>query len=239
LRSLGFSAVPVYSLQWARPLRPALYAIDTFSRMKKSRAVKLMGQLAGPLGNLADYAATALSVSPFRQVKQQLADVELDDDTLLQCLTTIPNKTWVVPQYNRESLDWVLDFITRRKVFGTLRKRLVKNKDGKNVGWYIYSLAPRGVGEVFQIGAESPSIGMVLDHLFSDAWEQGLIGLHGRMEPQFMQELTARSCFFFRHGSWTMIHSTRAELLTAFQSGSVFFSRLDGEWCLRHGGSPS
>jgi hypothetical protein len=239
LRSLGFTAVPIYSLQWARPLRPASYGINTFSRMKKSSAVRLMGKLAGPFGSLADFAANGLSVSPFRQVKPEIADLELDSEAHLQCLTSIPNKAWVVPQYSRESLDWVLDFITRRKVFGTLRKRLVKNKDGRNVGWYIYSLAPRGVGEVFQIGAESPSIGTVVDHLFYDAWEQGLIGLHGRMEPQFMQELTGRGCFFFRHGSWTMIHSTKPELLNPFHSGSAFFSRLDGEWCLRHGGNPS
>ena len=54
-------------------------------------------------------------------------------------------------------------------------------------------------------------------------------------EPQFMQELTAKSCFFLRQGSWTLIHSKQAELSELFQSGSAFFSRLDGEWPLRPG----
>jgi hypothetical protein len=236
LRSLGFTAVPIYSLQWARPLRPSAYAIDIFCRMKKSSTIKFWGRVASPLFRITDSLAAKLSVSPFRQTSFDAQDEDLDNETLLHCLTTIPSKHWITPQYNQGSLNWVLTFIDNRRVFGSLRKALVRNKNGKIIGWYIYSLPERGVGEVFQIGAESASVGTVLDHLFFDAWQHGLLGLQGRMEPQFMEELTTRSCFFFRHGSWTMIHSNKPELLTAFHSGNLFFSRLDGEWCLRHGG---
>ena len=236
LRSLGFGVVPIYSLQWARPLRPSRYAINTMSRMTKNRTVARMGSIAKPFCSLADAMATGMGFSPFRQTRVGIADEGLDVETHLECLARIPSKQFLLPEYDRQSLDWVLNFIAKRKVFGEMRKAVVRSKEGKIVGWYIYAIGSSGVGEVFQIGAESPSIGIVLDHLFQDAWGHGLIGLHGRMEPQFMQELTARSCFFFRHGSWTLAQSKRPELLSLLQSGTAFFSRLDGEWSLRHGG---
>jgi hypothetical protein len=237
LRSLGFSVVPIYSQQWARPLRPSQYAVNGLSRLKKnSRAVSVMGSVAKPLFSMADAVATSTKLSPLRQVQPETNDEDLDTKALLECLATIPGKHWIVPEYDQNSLDWVLDFIVKRGVFGDLRKALVRDKDGKILGWYIYSIARGGIGEVFQIGGTSTSIGTVLDHLFYDAWKHGLIGIHGRMEPQFMRELTSKSCFFFRHGSWTLINSNKPQVINLFQSGTAFFSRLDGEWSLRHGG---
>lgn len=240
LKSLGFNIVPIYSLHWARPLRPSQYALNGFSRLnKKSRSVAAIASIAKPFGQVADAVATGLKMSPLRQIQPATSDEDLDTKTLLECLTTIPAKHWILPEYDQDSLNWVLDFITKRKVFGDLRKALVRDKDGKIVGWYIYAVVPGGVGEVLQLGAISSSMSMVLDHLFFDAWKRKLVGIHGRMEPQFMPELTSKSCFFLRHGSWTLINSNRPQLVNLFQSGSVFFSRLDGEWSLRHGSRES
>ena len=239
LRSLGFNTVPIYSLLWARPLRPLQYGFNAVARLKKNKNVAVIGSIAKPLFRLGDAIATRVRLSPFRQIALSEVDSDLPIDTMLNCLNTIPSKHWMLPEYDQKSLAWILEFITRRAVFGELRKAQVFDKDRGVVGWYIYSRPPKGVGEVLQIGAESAHIGKVLDHLFYDAWKNGLIGLHGRMEPQFMQELTARSCFFFRNGSWTMLHTNKPDLLAQVQSGNAFFSRLDGEWSLRHGSQES
>jgi hypothetical protein len=235
LRSLGFHVAPVYSLQWMRPLRPAQYAVNVLRRLKK--APSLIAAIAKPACSVLDAAATRMKLSPLRQSPPTTTDEDLDTSTLLNCLTTIPAKHWLVPQYDEASLNWVLDFLARRKALGDIRKALVRDKAGKIIGWYIYTLPQSTIGEVLQIGAETASVGTVLDHLFYDAWSRGLVGLHGRMEPQFMQELTARSCFFFRHGSWTLAHSSQPDLMSVLQSGTAFFSRLDGEWSFRHGGA--
>jgi hypothetical protein len=235
LKSLGFNIVPVYSLMWTRPLRPMQYGFHTMSRLKKTSAMATLKSIMRPVSGVGDALATRLSVSPFRQSRSTVSDQELDTETMLQCLTTIPAKHWIVPEYTLQSLNWVLDFVAKRKVFGELRKACVRDKD-RVVGWYVYSLASTGIGEVYQIGAESASVGKVLDHLFHDAWKHGLIGLQGRMEPQFMQELTTKSCFFFRNGSWTLMQSSKPNLVALLQSGTAFFSRFDGEWSLRHGG---
>lgn len=235
LKSLGFNVVPIYSLVWGRPLRPFQYGANSFARLKKGSTISTIASLAKPVLGLADIVANKAKPSPFAQTQVRSEDEELDVRTLVECLRTIPSKHWILPEYDANSMTWILDFISKRNVFGPVRKALVRNKEKKAVGWYIYSLSPSGIGEVFQIGSESTSVGLVLDHLFHDAWKRGLLGLHGRLEPQFMQELTSKSCFFFRHGSWTLIHSSKPNLLALFQGGTAFFSRLDGEWSLRHG----
>ncbi|MBZ5502478.1 MAG: GNAT family N-acetyltransferase [Acidobacteriia bacterium] len=233
LRSLGFHVVPVYSLQWARPLRPSLYVLHALARLKKSRLIASLASISRPFCSVADALAAKVSLSPLRQSPPTTTSEELDTEMLLQCLATIPSKHWLLPEYDRTSLEWTLDFLAKRKVFGELRRVLVRNKERKIIGWYIYYVAPGAVGEVVQIGAEGPAVGAVLDQLFYDAWKHGLIGLHGRLEPQFMQELTLKSCFFFRNGSWTLIHCGKPELAGLLESGTAFFSRLDGEWALR------
>jgi len=233
LRSLGFSVVPVYSLLWARPLRPSLYAFHGMARVTKNKLVTTAASFAKPLCGLVDALAAKMAVSPFSQFRPTTTGEVLSVDMLFHCLSSIPSRQLLLPEYDRDSLDWVLKFVAERKAFGDVRRILVRNKEQKIIGWFIYYLTPGAVGEVLQIGAESPSISKVLDHLFYDAWEQGLTGLHGRLEPQFMQELTVKSCFFLRNGSWTLAHSNKPELLGLIQSGTAFFSRLDGEWCFR------
>jgi hypothetical protein len=237
LRSLGFSVVPIYSLLWARPLRPSQYALEGAARLKKSKTIAILGTIASPLGRAADYLASTMEISPFYQTASAIKAGALDTDTLLQCLTRIPSKHWLVPDYNRESLDWVLEFVKERNAYGNLRQIVLRDEKEKIIGWYIYGLNPGGIGEVLQIGAESTSVGKVLDHLFHEAWREQMIALHGRLEPQFMQEFTQRSSFFLRNGSWTLAHSRKPELLGPIFSGNAFFSRLDGEGCLRYGKS--
>jgi hypothetical protein len=235
LKSLGFTVVPIYSLIWARPLRPLQYGLHGAARLKKNKTIATIGTLGSPLFRVADYMAATMKVSPLHQTAPALKAEALDTDTLVQCLSRIPSKHWLVPQYNRESLEWVLKFVAKRNAYGDLRKILLRDEKGKINGWYIYGWTPGAIGEVLQIGVEGASVGKVLDHLFHDAWQHNLIGLHGRLEPQFMEELTQRSSFFLRTGSWTLAHSRTPELLGPIFSGNAFFSRLDGEGCLRFG----
>ena len=237
LRSMGLAVVPVYSLLWARPLRPSKYFLHGASRLKKNKTIKTIGTIASPFSSVADYLVTTSKLSPFRQKAPTTTAETLDNETLLQCLAAIPNKQWILPQYTRESLDWLLRFLDNRRAMGDLRKVLLRDENKKIVGWYIYGLGHGVLGEVLQIGVDAASAGKVLDHLFYDAWERGLIGLHGRMEPQLMEELTQRACVFLRSGSWTLAYSNKPELLNGLANGMAFFSRLDGEWSLRYGGN--
>ena len=48
LRSLGFTVVPVYSVIWARPLRPSQYFLHGVSRLKKNKTIATIGAVASP-----------------------------------------------------------------------------------------------------------------------------------------------------------------------------------------------
>jgi len=233
LRSLGFTVVPVYSLLWTRPLRPAAYFFQGVARLKKSKFVRALGTISRPFNALTDAVAVRAQLSPFRRPEPDTLSEDLDIDTHLHALAGLP-KNWLLPEYDRNSLKWIIDFVEKNKTFGDdIRKRVVRDTNNKVIGWYVYYVNPGDIGEVVQIGAVTGLVGKVLDNLFYDAWKQSLIGLHGRLEPQFMEELTLRSCFFLRNGSWTLAHSSRADLLALIQGGTAFFSRLDGEWSLR------
>lgn len=235
LRSVGFNVVPVYSLHWARPLRVSMYALHAIWRLKKCRTLAALGALSRPFCAAADALAARVPLSPFRQTPPACTEEDLGIETLLECLATIPGKHLLLPEYDRTSLAWVLDFVSRRKAFGDVRQVLLRDGTRKIIGWYIYYVAPGGIGEVVQIGARTASVAAVLDHLFYDAWQHGLHGIHGRLEPQFLDDLSRKACVFFRSGSWTLVHSNNAELVALLQGGMAFFSRLDGEWCLRPG----
>jgi hypothetical protein len=235
LRSLGFKVSPIYSQIWARPLQPFRYALHGAARLKKNNAIARLSSLVSPISALFDSAATSISASPFHHSKLTTTAEEASPEVILQCLGTIPGKNWLLPEYTIESLRWVLDFIEKRNAYGTIVKKAVRNQDGKLIGWYVFGIGEGKIGDVLQIGTEALSAKLVVNHLFQDASHQGLMGLHGRMEPQFMDELSRGACIFVRQGSWTLLHTKNLELVEPLLTGNAFFSRLEGEGAMRFG----
>jgi hypothetical protein len=80
--------------------------------------------------------------------------------------------------------------------------------------------------------ADPGAIGDVLDHLFYQASEQGVVAVTGRLEPRFLQALSDKYCVLHRRGPWVLLKARRPELVRSFENGDAVFSRLDGEWCL-------
>ena len=163
---------------------------------------------------------------------QQWRDVE----TLLHCLTEFRSGYSLWPEYDVHSLKWLLSFMERMPVRGDLRKIVLRDDGQKILGWYIYYVKPGAVGKVVQIGGERQFTKNILDHLFSDALNQGVVGLHGVVHSRLMGDFSEKNCFFACRGGWTVAHSRKPELLELLNRGDAFLSRLDGEWCLGFGG---
>ena len=123
----------------------------------------------------------------------------------------------------------------RMQARGDLRKVVLRDDSQKILGWYVYYLKPGAVGEVVQIGGEWQFTKNILDHLFYDAWNHGVIALHGVVQSHWMAGLSYKNCFFTCRGGWTLAHSRKPELLELLNRGDVFLSRLDGEWYLGFG----
>src|SRR6266481_4339320 len=231
---LGGSTASLYGMHWSRPLRPAHYAVHAVSRFGRGLLSGAFALGCKPVCKIVDAVAARLPSSPFRQKLPLISEEELTAETLLVCLRDFSESHSLRPEYDTESVTWLLDFMDRMRAHGSLRKVLLRNRGNKIIGWYMYYLRHGGVGQVVQVWASPSSIDAVLDHLAYDAWTHGAIALHGRLEPQLSQKLSGKYCFYFL-GNRLLVHSRNPELARQIQSGSAFLTRLDGEWCLRFG----
>lgn len=212
----GVTALP-YSMHWIRPLRPMQAALP--------RAL-------APLARMIDAIVTASS-SRFRPTTPPGSRTPLDAEGLTACLTTFVNPCSLGPAYDAQSVTWILERAHRRIEHGAVRAVAVSDESGQSIGWFIYQARAGEAGEVLQIGAHSRHRRRVLDHLLDDAWQQGVAMLSGRLEPAFAPELSENGYLLYRRGHWTLVHSKRPEVAHALQRGDAFFTRLEGEWCLR------
>ena len=234
---LGGSTSAAYSLQWARPLRPCSYALYAMSRFRRDGKSGAGGRACEVLHKTVNSVATRIPLRRFRWPSSGATEEELEIDTLLHsCLPGCSADYSLRPEYNRESLGWLLDFMSRMKAYGNLRKVALRDATKEIIGWFIYYVKRGGIAEVVQVGATKVHMKTVFDHLVCDAWNHGAIGLHGRLEIRHAQDLSESRCFF-----WSTIpllfRARNPELARLVQQGDAFLSRLDGEWCLRFGAS--
>ncbi len=235
LQRMGYNVVPALNIHWRRPLRPTRYALYGLSVSAESSALGLLTLAARPLCSAADAIAARISVSPFRHEKPRLQGGELDIETLLNCIVEFRKGYSMWPEYDLDSLRWLVGFMERRPARGTLRKIVVRDESQKIVGWYVYYVKPGAVGEVVQIGGDPNFTKDVLDHLFWDALEHDVIGLHGMVDSRRTPDFSDKGCFFTCRGGWTVAVTKNKEIMRLLERGDAYFSRLDGEWCLDPG----
>jgi hypothetical protein len=234
LQRMGYPLVPALNIHWGRPLRPLQYGVHAMFR-SKGTVDSSVRFAAKPICSVADGLSARLAISPFRQAESRLHGTPLDVETLLECLVEFRKGYSLWTEYDVDTLQWLLNFMERRPSRGTLRKIVLRNDAQKIVGWYIYYVKPGAVGEVVQIGGEPTSTKDVLDHLFHDAWQQGVIGVHGMVDTRRMPDYSDKGCFFTCRGGWTITNPRKPGLLELLERGDAFFSRLDGEWALDPG----
>lgn len=233
LERLGFTTILPYSLHWLRLLRPARCATYAIARVTENALAASFDFASQPFCDIVDRFATKFSASPFRQNESGLHATDLDVETLLNCFAEFRQGYAFFPDYDASSLTWLLSFMQKMKGQNEdVRKVLLRDDNGKIVGWYIYYCAHGQFGDVVQLGGERKRIKEILDHLFYDGWSHGMIGLHGTVERQFMADFSLRNCFFTCRGGWTVAHSRQPQILQLLNRGDAFLSRLDGEWCL-------
>ena len=231
---LGGSASPALGIQWARPLRPGPYALHVLGRLGEEGLSGTVGGACSVLAKTIGAAATKISLRRRRQ-PDCVTEEELDIDTLLHsCLSDCSAHYSLQPQYNKESLAWLLDLMARMKAYGSLRRVALRDRSNQLIGWFIYYAKPGGVADVVQIGASKRHMKTVLKYLFCDARNHGAIGVHGRLEIRHAQELSEARCFFW--GTVPLLFRARdPDLVRVVQQGDAFLSRLNGEWCLKYG----
>jgi hypothetical protein len=211
----GTIALP-YSMHWIRPLRPAQAALP---------------RMLAPAARIVD-AVAARAIGRLRPATPAGTRAPIDEETLRGCLMDSAGRCAMAPVYDAATVRWALDRARRNRAHGVLRALVVKDA-GAIAGWFIYHARRDGRAEVLQMGAEPRQHRNVFDHLLEDAWQQGAAMVSGRFEPSFAPQLSESGCLSYRRGHWTLIHAKRPDVAHALQRGDAFFSRLEGEWCLR------
>lgn len=227
--SLGGATALLYSVHWARLLRPSEFGLLRMRRGKRAWT----SSVVRPVCRLVDRIAAHVPGSPFRHPVASLSGEELDAETLLACLSESSRRPALRPEYDVRALRWLLTVLVPAPGEGSLRKRLVRDAAGQVRGWYLYYVSPVGFGEAVHIGARDGSMRAVLEHLFQDAWRRDVVALSGRLEPRFTPDFAETYCLFHPRRCWVLVHSGDAEVLQAIQSGDAMLTRLEGEWCMR------
>ena len=228
----GGKAISLYSINWKTPLRPSEYAL---CRLARGNFSTLLNAASRPFCNLADTLLRRIRSSPFYQAQPDGSVEELDTATLALCLEETLATYSLRPVYTEKSLDWLLDVLSQKQDQGTLRKVLVRNKNDEIAGWFLYYVKPGAIGEVVQIGSRSDSMPEVLDHLLHDAWQHGVVGLSGRIEPRFLPEFSRKTVFLYCGSTQIVAHSRDPDLLNDIYRGDAYLTRLESEWWIPFG----
>jgi len=190
--------------------------------------------LASPIGRLADALLVHLAKSPFAQAAPRVSAEEADLTTLVvESMPELARERAMVPAFSLEAIRWLARRAAAKESAGPLRTLLVKDDAGRELGWCVYQLRADRIGDVLQIVARPNQMGEVLDHLIYDAWGRGVVALHGRLDPPFVQEFSDRYCLISRRGPWTLVHTRNPEISQAVHRGEAFLPRLAGEWPIR------
>lgn len=223
--AFGGATSLLYSLRWARPLRPARYVLTVLQRRGWSARWE---SALRPLASLTDAAATRTG---FRPPPPRLRAEALTEESLLAGLERVSGDRSLRPEYEARSLRWLLDLLARKTGRGEFRKVVVRDGRGDPAGWYLYYLNPGGLSEVVQVAARPDAMGEVLGHLFHDAWHGGAVAVSGQLDPGAVRTAPDRYSLFHHDGAaWLLIHSRHPAVLETIHRGDAFLTRLEGEW---------
>ncbi|MFV2091896.1 MAG: hypothetical protein ACC634_02315, partial [Hyphomicrobiales bacterium] len=178
---LGHTAVPAYSMDWLRIMRPAGFAVAGLAhRLRPARILAPAGALADTISNRIGRT----SLRPELQTRNFASDKAVGNDELIAHMPQFIEHYDLRPDWDADALAWVLEHAARKERHGEIVKRMVYARSGAPLGFYIYYKRPRDIGWVLQIMARADAAQGVVDSLLDHAWRHGCVALRRRSHPQ-------------------------------------------------------
>ncbi len=235
----GFTA-PLYDVNWFLPFRLVSAAASQWARTPFRRQVCRALQPLLEAGDwltrrLAGRAARSKSGNVMRLGVggRKLQLERLTPELFADEFSRLTERHVLRPEYGRNEARWLwarLNFLCRGA--GNSRQMVVRDSRGRVLGWFIYQVEPGQVARVAQVVSAEGEEHWVLEQLFTDAEQQGAVGVAGRMQPELFRAVLDLGCWLRARKRFTLVHSRDESLVAAFQSGEAFLSLLEGEACL-------
>jgi hypothetical protein len=223
-------APALLNLTWTRLLRPARFALGLLE--EHAIVPRFLSRAARPFCVAPDALAGRLRWNRGWREGDELVERTLDAATMLSYLGDVVGGRALLPLYDHSSLEWVMGEAARKTKLGVWRARSI-HRGTQVLGWYLYYARRGGTSEVIQVAARNGAFDAVFKRLLADAWRAGATAVRGRVDPRYVDELSANHCWFRREGTSVLVHSRHPAVLDALQTGDTFLSRLEGEWYLR------
>jgi len=221
---LGGKAMSTESMEWVRAFRP----LTTVLALTGDTAPLL--RFARPIAAAADRLAGLIKhdLLRFTPAVTDARDTEASDDEMIRLIPELAATYDVRPTWEPATLRWILSHAADKNRHGPMVRRVVRDKDGRPLGCYIYYARRGGVAWVLQLLATADGIEPVLDNLFASTFALGCVAVRGRTQARLLDGLQRRHCLFFSRTS-TVVHSTNAELVAAIRAGDGLVAGLSGD----------
>ena len=231
----GGVSVPLCSLDWFRPIRPARALLELAAGERTKPWPRGLRQLTDVADLVAGSRLARRALRDDRGAAPVLA--ELDPQSAVDWLARAPGFD-LTPCYDAASFIWLLEKCRAKAIGGRLRAMAVSEPQGRNLGWFVYYQKRERVGEVVQLVATEARLEVVLRAAIADAAAEGLALLRGDVDARDLQAYRDALCLL-NTGRWMLVHSRRQAIVDSFMRGSALFSGLDGErWIGEFGRAP-
>lgn len=232
-------ALPQYSLDWLRVIRPSAFMLDMASR--RIGAARRFDPLARGLdrylrGRMQENELRWTGV-PAIWTSKGLKVTEIDQAGFAALVEPLTRQFALRPDWSEEQLAHIIAEASRKPDYGEVVFASVSSATGALIGAFLYHAHPGRVARVLQVLAMPGQAGAVIDCLIGDAAERGAAGLRGRTQPALLAAMLGRRVAFTQPAS-TVVHSRDEELVNAFLSSQGFFNGLAGEHWNRLAGEP-
>ena len=224
-------ALPQYSLDWVRLIRPAAFAVEVAK--SRVRAARLLSPLARGLdhfavGRLKPDHLHWTAVPKGGLVHDNICAVEIDAAAFAALVEPLTAQFALRPDWADGQLDAILADAALKPDYGKLIFARVDARGGRPIGAFACYLKPGRVAQALQVLARPGQAGMVIDCLIGEAARRGAVALRGRTQPALLDAMLGRR-ISFTHVASTVVHSRDVELVRACRDGELFFNGVAGE----------
>lgn len=224
---LGGHDVWLSGCRWFRPIKPAKLLISQVCLPKWTAPLCWACQ---PAAYCMDSILKRIPKNPFRISVSEFEEEPLNILQMIEHMPEIVGSSTIRPDYDPEFLRWLLDCAKGPANHGEIISSMVRDRNGKLLGWYVYYLFNDGFGQVVQTVTKPENANEVIEHLLLSATKRGATALLGRLDCAVAEACSGKGFFHpYKHPS-LLVHSSSKQILSAVLSTNAFMSRLDNEW---------